>query len=622
MKKFYVSALAMSAFFSVFGQKVPQSTIVTERPLATEATGSKGHYLPKGTPAVWSDNFSTASNWTIDNSGIAAAGYGWDIGATENSWFFTSVINSTSDGAFAEVNNGDATMGTQELDVVYTLTTAAPIDVNTLSGGANNYILEFLQYGALFNDAQQVYISTTGLDGSWILAGDNSTVEPLTANGGDPYANPTLKSINLSGILPGGTNSLWIRFQWTTGFPDFSTNPNVWITYGWMIDDVALYVAPADEFKLHEVYTHDIFNAWDYYQTPTLQTAPSTLGFYVSNEGGAVQTKSVNVEILNGATSVYTGSSDPVTLQPGESDTIWFATPFTASAVGTYTINATLPADADDTNNGGTENFEVTDYLYGHNHALGTSKLSFTDEEEIGIGNIYQINANQLLKGIDVAFAGGTGGTTAGIFIDVYVFEMASASVQDPANFDVVNFPYQVPSPAPTSNITTITLPTPVTLEADKLYYVMLRTFQTATERMAIKTSAKGDKDFSTVCYGPFGANDAVNNYVGWGASPCVKLNFNPVLGINEENANVAISEVYPNPASAETTVKYSLNNAEEVQVVVLDVTGKIVKTVANGLQNAGEHTVTFDASDLASGVYHVNIVSEASTVTKKFIKK
>jgi hypothetical protein len=620
MKKYYVSALAMSAFFAVFGQKVPQSTIVTERPLATEAPVSKGNLLPKGTPAVWSEDFTDATDWTIDNSGVAAAGYGWDVNNTESSWFFTSVINSTSDGAFAEVNNGDATQGTQELDVVYTLTTTNAIDVNALSGGSNNYILEFLQYGALFNDAQQVYISTDG--SNWILAGDNSTVEPLTANGGAAYTNPTLKSINLSGVLPGGTNSLWIRFQWTTAFPDFSTNPNVWITYGWMIDDVAIYVAPSDEFKLHEVYTHDIFNAWDYFQTPTMQTAPSTIGLYISNEGGLAQTKSVNVEILNGATSVFTGSSSPVTLQPGESDTVWFDTGFTASTVGAYSVNATLPADANDLNNAASENFEVTDYIYGHNHALGTSKLSFTDEVEIGIGNIYQINANQLLKGIDVAFAGGSGGTTAGIFIDVYVFEMASASVQDAGNFDVVNFPYQVPSPAPTSGITTITLPTPYTLEAGKLYYVMLRTFQTASEKMAIKTSSKGDKDFSTVCYGPFGTGDAVNNYVGWGVAPAVKLNFNPVLGVNEESGNVAISEVYPNPASDETTIKYSLNNAEEVQVVVLDVTGKIVKTVSNGLQVAGDHTVSFDASDLASGVYHVNIVSEASTVTKKFIKK
>lgn len=618
MKKFYLSALAIGSIFCGFAQKVPQSQIIAKKTLATEVPASKGDsYTPKGGSTVWSNDFSTPGDWTIDNGGISTTGYGWDIGATEQSWFFTQVINSTSDGNFAELNNGTST--TPEVGVTYTITSAAPIDVNALAGGSNNYILEFLQYGALFNDAQEVYISTDGT--SWTLAGSNADIEPLTASGGAAYTNPTLKSINLSGILPGGTNSLWIRFSWTSQFPS-STNPNAWVAYGWMIDDVSIRVADPDEFKLHAVYTHDIFNAWDYYQTPQAQVIPSTIGLYISNEGGAAQTKTLSVNFDLGGSSVYTGTTAPVTLQPGESDTVWFNTGYTASTIGTYTISATLPSDANDANNAASESFEVTDFIYGHNHALGTSKLSFTDQAEIGIGNIYEIQANQLLKGIDVAFAGGTGGTTAGIFVDVFVFEMASASVQDPGNFDVVNFAYQIPTPAPTTGITTIQLPTPVTLEAGKMYFTMLRTSQTATEKLAIKTSAKGDQDFSTVCYGPFGENDAVNYFVGWGVAPAVKLNFNPVVGINETNGNVAISQVYPNPTSGETTINYSIANAENVKVLVVDVTGKVVKTVENGLQLAGDHSVSFDAAGLASGAYYVNIVTEASTVTQKFIKK
>jgi hypothetical protein len=620
MKKIYFSALAIGSVFCGFAQKVPQSQIVVKKNFATEVPTSKeSNYAPKGATAVWSDNFSTPGNWTIDNDAVVGSGFGWDIGSTEQSWFFTQVINSTSDGNFAELNNGVPQTGTQEVGVTYTITSAAPIDVNGLAGGSNNYILEFLQYGALFNDAQEVYISTDG--NAWTLAGSNADIEPLTANGGEAYTNPTLKSINLSGILPGGTNSLWIRFSWTSAFPS-STNVNAWITYGWMIDDVAIRVAEPDEFKLHAVYTHDIFNAWDYYQTPQDQTVPQTIGLYVSNEGGAAQTKTIDVNFDLGGSSVYSGTTPSVTLQPGESDTIWFNTGYTASTIGTYTISATLPADADDLNNVASENFEVTDFIYGHNHALGSSNLRFTDEAEIGIGNVYEINENQLLKGIDVAFAGGTGGTTAGLFVDVFVFEMASSSVQDAANFDVVNFTYQVPTPAPTTGITTIQLPTPYTLEAGKLYFAMLRTTQTATEKLAIKSSAKGDQDFSTVCYGPFGEADAVNYYVGWGSAPAVKLNFNPVVGINEANGNVAISEVYPNPTSGETTINYTIANAENVKVLVVDVTGKVVKTVENGLQLAGDHSVSFDAAGLANGAYYVNIVTEASTVTKKFIKK
>ena len=59
----------------------------------------------------------------------------------------------------------------------------------------------------------------------------------------------------------------------------------------------------------------------------------------------------------------------------------------------------------------------------------------------------------------------------------------------------------------------------------------------------------------------------------------------------------------------------------ENVKVLVLDASGRIVKTVLEGAQTAGDHSVSFEA-DFASGVYYVNIVTEGTTVTKKFIKK
>ena len=621
MKKYSTLVMALGTAFFGFSQKVSESMIVSNRQFATELPAEKPTTTPTykaGGDVVWSNDFSNATDWTVNNDGATGAGFGWDIGTTEQSWFFNSVINSTSDGAFAELNNGNPTLspGTQLLDVTYTLTTAAPIDVNALSGGPNNYILEFMQYGAQFNDAQEVYISTDGTN--WILVGDNSDIEPLTANGGAAYTNPTVKTINLSGFIPGGTNSLWIRFSWTTAFPGSATNPNVWITYGWMIDDVRILEAYSDEFKLNEVFTHDIFNAWDYYETPTAQTVPSTIGISIKNDGGTAQTKTIDVNFDLGGTSVYSATTPAVTLQPGESDTVWFTTTYTASTVGTYTITATLPADDNLANNSGTTEFKVTDFVYGHNHALGTTKLSFSQEELIGIGNLYEINANQELKAIDVAFASGT---TAGIYVDVFVYEVVAGSIQDPGNFDVVNFTYQIPTPAPVSGITTIQLPTPTTLEAGKLYFAILMTSQTATEKLAIKTSSAGDADFSTVCYGPFGASSAVNYFVGWGVAPAVKLNFDPSVVINEESGTVALSEVYPNPTSGNTTVDFSLLNNENVKVLVLDASGRIVKTVLEGAQTAGDHSVSFEA-DFASGVYYVNIVTEGTTVTKKFIKK
>lgn len=619
MKKYYISILTIGLAFFGYSQKVVNPATLAEKKIATELVEgpkAEGTFEKAGGDVLWTGDFTTPSDWIIDNNG-QGAGFGWDIGATEQSWYFNSVINSTSDGNFAELNNGNASTSTQALNVIYTLTTAAPIDVNTLSGGANNVILEFQQYGARFNDAQEVYISTDGV--AWILAGDNSDIPTLSASGGAAYTNPTIKTINLAGLIPGGTNSLWIRFSWTTAIPSQSTNPNVWITYGWMIDDVRIIQAYDDEFKVSNVFTGDIFNAWDYYSTPMLQTISTMVGVAISNEGGIAQTKAVSVNIDLLGSSVYSGAAPGVMLAPGASDTVWFDTGFIPSAIGLYTVTGSVSADAVLTNNSKAENFEVTNFIYGQNHPLGTSKLSFTNQEEIGIGNIYQINQNQLLKGINIAFATGT---TAGIFCDVFVFEMPGGSVQDPANIDVVNFSYQVPASVNTTGYTTIVLPTATLLEAGKIYYAIIRTVQSATEKLMIKSSNKGDADNSTVCYGPFGASAAVNNFVGWGTSPAVSLNFDPILGIEENNSFIAIGSVYPNPTTGETTVDFSLANASNVSLNVVDITGKAIYTVNNGTLTAGAHEVSFDATTFSSGIYYVSISTEESTVTQKFIKK
>jgi hypothetical protein len=622
MKKVYFTILTVGLAFSGISQKVDKSVIIANKKLA-----NAGYVSPKptttplkaGGDVVWSDNFSTPSNWVIDNDGqvsTATDAYGWDIGATEQSWWTNSVINSTSDGNFAELNNGRPSATTQALDVQYTLTTASPIDVNALSGGSNNYILEFQQYGARFYEAQEVYISVDNIN--WTLVGSNNDIEMLTADGGAAYANPTVKTINLSGFIPGGTNSLWIRFSWTSEFPT-STNANVWVAYGWMIDDVRILEAYPNEFKVSTVFTGDIVNNWDYYSIPTAQAIEKRVGVIISNEGGTAQTKAVSIDITSGGTSVFSGTTPSVSYAPGVVDTVWFDTGFTPTATGLYTVTATLPADDLPTNNSASENFVITNYLYGHNHPLGTGRFAFSQEAEIGIGNIYEAQADQLLKGIDVAFATGT---TGGIFLDVFLYELASTSVQDPSNNIVADLSIQLPTAVNTSTFTTLVFPSPYTMEAGKTYYAIVRTSQTATEKMRIKSSLKGDADFSTVIYGPFGTGGGVNNFLGWDAAAAVSLNFDPVLSINSANTPVSFGTIFPNPTTDETTINYSLANATDVAVVVVDVTGRVMYTAANENKTAGEHSLTVDASAFASGVYHVNVITPESTVTTKFIKR
>ena len=64
------------------------------------------------------------------------------------------------------------------------------------------------------------------------------------------------------------------------------------------------------------------------------------------------------------------------------------------------------------------------------------------------------------------------------------------------------------------------------------------------------------------------------------------------------------LSQNYPNPFNPETTIKYLTPVAGEVSIMVYNLLGEEVSTLVNSKIPAGEYRVTWDASDMASGVY------------------
>jgi endoglucanase len=81
----------------------------------------------------------------------------------------------------------------------------------------------------------------------------------------------------------------------------------------------------------------------------------------------------------------------------------------------------------------------------------------------------------------------------------------------------------------------------------------------------------------------------------------------------------------YPNPFNPETTILYRIPFDGRVKIAVYDVLGRDVQTLFEGLQQAGNHEVRFDASDIASGVYFYrlsaqSIGKESYTSIKKMV--
>jgi glucose/arabinose dehydrogenase len=65
---------------------------------------------------------------------------------------------------------------------------------------------------------------------------------------------------------------------------------------------------------------------------------------------------------------------------------------------------------------------------------------------------------------------------------------------------------------------------------------------------------------------------------------------------------------VRPNPFNPSTVISYELRAASRVSLRVYDTAGRLVKELVNGWRAAGSHEVTFDGSDLPSGVYLLRV--------------
>ena len=107
-------------------------------------------------------------------------------------------------------------------------------------------------------------------------------------------------------------------------------------------------------------------------------------------------------------------------------------------------------------------------------------------------------------------------------------------------------------------------------------------------------------------------SQDTPGDYVEEGAVETVDAGFVPTT--------FELGQNYPNPFNPETQIRFALPNRVHVSLDVYNALGQKVASLVNGMRDAGQYTITWNAAQLQSGMYVYQLNAGSNVITKKML--
>ena len=639
MKKVYLFSLSIFAAGVLNAQQAPtldnMPAMLASKAFKIDANRPTSQNQNRAAgDVVWSDDFDNAALWT--SSGIDANGNGWEIVDGATGWYFGGAGGSkglTGDFAALTCATTDAALiptGAQ------TITFNNVIDLS----GVPSPIFTFDQSGARFVTLQAVEVSING-GVNWTEVGNNNDHVALTDAAGAVYAEPENRQYTLAAAIAVDPSNVTIRFKWDGAMNGGNLN---YIDYGWFVDNVKIIEGYTDNILHESMYLGDIVQSYEYTKIPQTQGGMLTVQSALGNLGSNLPSNVVaNVTVTDAlSANIFTGSGGTLSgaLATGDQDTLTYVTTLDLStlAIGVYTVTATIESDVIDqdlTNDVLVKTFEITDNIYSHfnANALGLTprnpgQPSYDQGDpytEYEFGAIFEIKTEKVLQGINffvstrtLNASNNTHPTTQDFNITVKVYE-ETAEFTAPTtlaayDFAMSSFVIEDWNTISLSNALSSSLSDgAINLEAGKQYRV---TVYCPDNGVLWGLGELTDPDFSSI------RNENQGGWFGLTSELALELNFDATLSIEDKNVvnNLSVSQNVPNPFNGQTVVSYNLNEASNVSLQVMDVTGNIVSTINEGTQTAGAHNISVDGSVLAAGTYFYTLTAGTYQVTKRMV--
>ncbi|HBS86131.1 MAG TPA: hypothetical protein DEA97_06215 [Bacteroidales bacterium] len=101
-------------------------------------------------------------------------------------------------------------------------------------------------------------------------------------------------------------------------------------------------------------------------------------------------------------------------------------------------------------------------------------------------------------------------------------------------------------------------------------------------------------------------------------------INDNPtgIYEVSPVTDKLSVSTIFPNPVSDEINFNITLAEASEVDLTIVDITGKAISSVSKGTYTKGKHTINLKAEELSAGKYFLNVRTSLGNSVRAFMVK
>ncbi len=555
----------------------------------------------------WTEDFGNGypAGWTnIDTSGICPWVY-----STDGSWGNFNGNNATAGAAGIGSTTGANGFLICDADSANHFTYGQPSGTNYqyLSSYVQTSALDCSGHSSVLLSFEQFYRYNNGVAMNVQVSNNGTTWTTYNVSGGlannAASANPVTVTLNISATAANQA-TVYIRFGWSAR------------VYYWMIDDITLSEADPNDVGVLDSWWGMGGFGYQHYKIPLSHAAPITFFSDLTNLTGAALTGcATTIDVSGTSGSVFSGTTNGITLGASLNDTVTSTTTWLPAATGmydvTYEAETTSGVDGNLTNNTFIDSIQITSSVFGLDNLTSGSQstgsisnFSSNTGSPFKIGNVYQVTVNDVVECIQIGIANNAQNTGKEIFGEVYAY--------DPVNSEFVNrgstFFHTIVA-GELGTIISLEMAVPADVFADEEILVVA----------GHSGGLPAGTDDVSFMYGQSVPEQMVYGYNGVGdlfflSNPraiVVRPDFSCGLGLDEANNSIDAS-VYPNPSADKFTVQFE-NEISEAIVTLTDLNGRVVYQQENG---ATTSVFTVETANLANGMYTLRVQSPSGVKT------